>query len=351
MKETVLYTFLKLINRILFRIPKKILTLIQKVLKKSYRVFIFRFILFYDFLMSKWFHHQDTFQIYHCNTKQNKSNLCIFSHFDANNIIDPYVIFYLQELANNDCDIIFVSASSSLSTAERDKIAPYCKQIIIRRNRGRDFGSFKCGIMNTKDIIPHYEKIILANDSIYGPFFDIAPIIHFGSNNHLDMWGVSDSLEKNYHIQSFFVVFNKKILNDPAFLAFWERVHYFGERQNIINHYEIGMSKYFQQKGYPLGAFCDYQIIQNDLLSQNDLMNKIDKKFQKLLNKHCPVNPTHAFWDIIITNYQFPFLKRELLMHNPESLDISNWKEVVKAHSPYKVDLIANHLLRLSTRA
>ena len=38
-----------------------------------------------------------------------KSRLCVFSHFDKGNKIDDYVIYYLQKLADCDCEIIFVS--------------------------------------------------------------------------------------------------------------------------------------------------------------------------------------------------------------------------------------------------
>ena len=39
-----------------------------------------------------------------------KKRLCIFSHFDIHNIIDPHVINHLQNLSKLDCAIIFVSA-------------------------------------------------------------------------------------------------------------------------------------------------------------------------------------------------------------------------------------------------
>lgn len=334
-------------DRLLFILRRKAFSFMRRLKRLIYRISILKFILLYDYLNSKWFHNEDTFVAFPGNTTKKNPYLCIFSHFDAHNVIDPYVIFYLQELARNGCNIIFVTTSSSLALSERNKITPYCEKIIVRRNRGRDFGAFKCGI-DAINNIAQYEKIILANDSVYGPLYDLTKVLRYGDNNHLDIWGASDSLQDSYHIQSYFVVFGKHAIESPAFLQFWDTVYYLGHRQNIINHYEIGMSKYFLNKGFKLGALCNYTSIKNDLRSNPNLLNKLDTQTKKLLKKHRPLNQTHFFWNIIISDYQFPFIKRELLHYNPERLNISYWKDLLQANSHFNAELIVKHLSRLS---
>lgn len=334
-------------DQLLFILRRKTFSFMRRLRRFIYRIFILKFILLYDYLVSKWFHSEDTFEIFPGNTTSKHPYLCIFSHFDANNIIDPYVIFYLKELANNGCNIIFVTTSATLSLSERNKIAPYCEKIIIRQNRGRDFGAFKCGI-HAIDNIAQYEKVILANDSVYGPLYDLKEILHYGDNHTLDIWGASDSLQDSYHIQSYFVIFGNSVVKNPAFLQFFEKVYYLGHRQNIINRYEIGMSKYFLKKGFKLGALCNYSSIKKDLITIPNLQNKLDTQTKKLLKKSCHLNATHFFWNIIISDYRFPFIKRELLLYNPECLNISDWKDVLKANTHFNPDLIVKHLSRLS---
>lgn len=311
---------------------------------------LFQVTFFIDCFLSKQFHAKDIFQIFPGKSSKKNSYVCIFSHFDPNNTVDPYVIYYLQELAKKDCDIIFVTTSLTLSTASRNELSLYCKKIILRQNRGRDFGTYKCGIEAIDDI-EQYEKVILANDSVYGPIFDLTEILHYGDKNHLDMWGASDSMNYFYHIQSYFVVFGKRLIKNPAFLQFWNAILYLGSRRNIINHYEMGLSRFFVKQGFKLGALCSYASIQHDLRAQPKLQNQLDQKTQRLLKMRSLLNPTHYFWNVIITDYRFPFIKRELLLHNPENLVISQWKEVIRTHSHFNVDMIQQHLSRLSKTA
>lgn len=336
-------------ERLIILIPRKAFSFMRRLIYFFYRITILNFILFIDYFISKRFYNEDTFHIFAGRSTKINPYICIFSHFDKNNLIDSYVVFYLQELAKNGCDIIFVTTSPSLSHDEQNKIAPFCKKMITRRNRGRDFGAFKCGINNI-DHIGQYEKVILANDSVYGPLYDLKEVLHYGDKQHLDIWGASDSLRNGYHIQSYFVIFGKKTIKDPAFSEFWDHVCYLLHRQNIINRYEIGMSRYFLKRGYKLGALCDYATIQKNLFSNTHLQKTLDKKTARLLlKKRRLLNPTHFFWNVMIAEYRFPFIKRELLLHNPERLQIADWKDFVKKHSQFDMDIIQKHLSRLST--
>ena len=91
----------------------------------------------------------------------------VFVHYDKQNIVDDYVIYYLKELKIVTNTIIFVS-TSDLANKERKKLEKYCDKIIIRENVGYDFYSWKIGlkILGTLNI---FDEIILCNDSVYGP--------------------------------------------------------------------------------------------------------------------------------------------------------------------------------------
>ncbi|GEM_PF-1748547 len=282
----------------------------------------------WDAFIAKQFHDKKIIACYDLPTPQNKPYLCIFSHYDKDNHIADYVIYYLDQLSQCGCDIIFVSTSTSLSAIERKKIAPFCRKIIIKANRGRDFSAFKCGLTYAQNL-SHYEKVILANDSVYGPFFPLTDIIQYGDKNNLDMWGATDSFEYRYHIQSYFVVFNKKMIQSHSFNQFWQGVYPLRSRTNIIMRYEIGMSSFFLRHGFKLGAFCPYMAIQQDLGLQSKLLNT-----------------THYLWDTLITRYRYPFIKRELLAFNPAKVNILQWQQVIQHHTSFDINLIRQHLFR-----
>jgi lipopolysaccharide biosynthesis protein len=58
-----------------------------------------------------------------------------------------------------------------------------------------------------------------------------------------------------------------------------------------------------------------------------------------------PMNPMHHFWDVLILDYQCPFIKRELIKFNPSNVPYPwRWPEVIQRASAYDISLISRHL-------
>ncbi len=58
-----------------------------------------------------------------------------------------------------------------------------------------------------------------------------------------------------------------------------------------------------------------------------------------------PLNPTHFFWDTLITDFNCPFIKRELIRENPVGIIYPwRWPEVVSACGGYDAGPIRRHL-------
>ena len=270
-----------------------------------------------------------------------KKNLCIFSHFDPKGVIDDYVLYFIKKLSDANIDIIFVTTSPSLPDQEANKLSPFCFKVILRENKGRDFGAYKTGFDIAKPLLSSYEKLIIANDSVYGPLFDLTPLLNL--NNNLDAWGATDSIAYHQHIQSYFIVFNRNVFLSKPFEKFWRKVTNLYSRHTIVQAYEIGFSKYLSRSGFKLGALCNWHHLKENVL-QNNFSCVPYKIADRLKNE--PLNPTHFFWNIIITDYNVPFIKRELLVKNPERLDISNWQEFIANRTQYDPQLITAHIDR-----
>ena len=107
--------------------------------------------------------------------QEKKNKICIFSHFDKNNIIDDNTIFYLQKLSII-ANIIFVSTSEKLNNNNISKLKTLCNTVIIKENNGYDFGAWKSGLNILSENLFDYDELILCNDSVVGPLFDLEPI-------------------------------------------------------------------------------------------------------------------------------------------------------------------------------
>ena len=110
----------------------------------------------------------------------NKYNrVAIFAHFDKNNRIQDYVIYYLRELNKVIDKIIFVS-DSNISVEELDKIQPYVKHAIVGRHGEYDFGSYKRGFIyaKTNNFLKNCYELIFCNDSCYGPLYPFEDVFN-----------------------------------------------------------------------------------------------------------------------------------------------------------------------------
>lgn len=284
--------------------------------------------------------------------------LCIFSHYDKHSLIDDYILFLLKELHGCGCEIIFVSTCQRLRAEQREKIEPYCTQIALRWNTGKDLGSYKFGIRLAGDL-NRYDLVLFVNDSIYGPLAPLQTIFEFGQKSGFDFWGVTDSWQNAYHLQGYFVVFKKNVFLSRWFKRFWNSVRCLLTRSAIVQYYEIGMTKYFQKRAYQAGAWCPYLEIKQNLLEQSEFGpcgvdlelgdRKILKRFKHLalIKKH-NINPCSYLWDILIAHYKFPFVKRDLIQFNPDGLDTSYWTIFLKQNAYYDCNLIVSHLKRVS---
>ncbi|MHB9016316.1 MAG: glycosyltransferase [Sulfurovum sp.] len=255
----------------------------------------------------------------HCNDKKS-SRICIFSHFDKDNIIDDYVIYYLDYLSKN-MDILFVSTSSGLNSHELNKIEQYCHHIIVKENYGYDFGAWKTGLnfLNTK--LDEYDWLYLCNDSVYGPFGDLTNIIESMENKNLDVWSMTDSCELDYHLQSFFIAYGKKAFHHKLFNEFWQNYKIYKNKFDLIKECEV--------------------IYSNRLINCDDLL--VNSFFTSA--NLTQLNIMHFKWKQLIEN-NFPFIKIQLLRDNPLNIELKNWDNFISENSKYPLKLIKNHLRR-----
>jgi len=277
-------------------------------------------------------------------------NICIFSHYDNENQVADYVYYYLKELQKNLCDIIFVSTCDILDTTTIIKLRQYCAIVIVRDNIGYDFGSYKCGIESVGELRA-YKRLIIANDSVYGPLYDLKDLIEYGDKNLIDIWGATDSYEINYHIQSYFIVYSHSVINSKTFKDFWDHVVYLSNeipnfKMQIVENYEIGGSNHFITHGFKLGALCNIKEVTLDIEAKLSILDEKERNRYAYLTENLknPLNQTHFFWDFLIKYHKYPFIKKELLALNPININLENWDLMIQNISKYDLKLITNHL-------
>lgn len=269
-------------------------------------------------------------------------SLCVFAHYDEHKVVADYVTYYLKQLHAAGCDIVFVS-TSRLPATEVEKLSGYCLQIVTRPNLGYDFGSYRTGYDLVEDILGSYDRLIFANDSVYGPIRPLTGFFNELSGLEYDVIGVTDTWEHKYHLQSYFVCFNAKTATSKDLKRFLGTVSYFPiSKWSVILSGEVALSRTLIKKGFTVGALYPYSYTKKAFLSEGG--NR-----KKALPANSFVNPSHYFWATLITEFNCPFVKIELLRHNPAQIPIDSlWLDLVTASSDYNPELILGHLKRVN---
>jgi len=222
-----------------------------------------------------------------------KENRCaVFAHYDAHNLVDDYVLHYLNELSEVVERIVFVS-DCDLPPEELIKVATITNLQISGRHGEYDFGSYKRGYNLLKEMnLNQYEELVFCNDSCYGPFSPLSEMWNNTATMSADFWGLTWGRDPHFdhHIQSFFLVFKKRVFTSEIFSAFMNSIKAEEYKMDVVEKYEVGLSQKLRTARFNGSAL-------------------FDTPFQD-------ANPPMAC-PFKIIKQGFPFIKVDLLRNNP----------------------------------
>jgi hypothetical protein len=275
--------------------------------------------------------------------------IVLFMHFDRYGNVRPQILHYISELAANGRSVVFVTNAGTLTPAAMASLQEICAGIIIRKNQGYDFGAWRDAIECLHLPRAETEEVILANDSIFGPIKPLSGMLDKFDYTKADIWGLTESWQYRYHLQSFFLAFGKTALQSEAFTKFWDSVRPVPMKAYIVRAYEIGITQDMIKGGLKCAAIWPYQHLLG-LVDQAELeklvafeesdLGKLDPmhitrklhvlRIRDAVARRIPVNPSADLWrQLLLTG--FPFIKRELLRDNPTQVeDVHDWVHVVR---------------------
>lgn len=284
---------------------------------------------------------------------KDSSYQAVYVHYDPEGIVHDYVIEQLRQLVAARFRITFVSNARRWSSATAEPVSALCRQVIWRRNVGYDFGAYKDGIAALGDL-GRCDRLLIMNDSVYGPFRPLTEVLQSIDQSQADIWGITDSWDGHYHLQTYFVLFFKEALKSDAFHKFWRHLPYVNSKHWIIRNAEMKLTQKLTQHKLRAAALCPYWDVAKAVLGKLEVrslaeLTPVHQTFldtlQSSLVKGRPLNPAHYFWETLIADFRCPFIKRELIRDNPgEVVYAWRWPEVIGPQSAHSVGMIHRHL-------
>ena len=206
-------------------------------------------------------------------------SVCLFAAFAPDGILPIFTRFYLKNIL--DCGFILHLVLSGETPIDKETIV-FCKKNNIhvwqRPNGGMDFGAWR--FLFQKNVAAQAPYVLLANDSVFGPFRPLADVVKQAHAYTLPAWGLVASRLITPHLQSWFVGLSRHTLQAAPVQRVFSLPFEQMSRNEIIWHGELGLSVALQEAGVPLQA------------AWSDL--------QSPLARFLPTNPMHTHTGILL---------------------------------------------------
>lgn len=195
----------------------------------------------------------------------NGKKALVYVIFESEARLQEYKLRFLQALAPLVDDVIVV-VNGQLHDDDINSLENYGR-VLTRDNKGYDTAAFREGIFAFgKDKLKDYDQLLLVNDTNIGPMRDLSQVFREMADKQLDFWGISfgeeqeDVTKENpygyipKHLQSYFLVIEKLMLNDDAFYEYWTHLTDTDSRDKAIGRHETRFTKHFADLGYRFDA-------------------------------------------------------------------------------------------------
>lgn len=265
--------------------------------------------------------------------------LCIYLVYDRENIVDRYIAYMLQEL-KRCVDYLIVVYNGEFIQCGEEYVTSYADALFYRKNVGYDAGGFKdaiCSFLGWEKV-HEYDELILANDSMFGPFLPMERIFSKMEECGFDFWGITKHGPQkgkedimHEHIQSYFLVIGDSLLHAAEFKKYWDEMPYYLNFNEVVTMHEMLFTPFFYGLGYQYGCLAD--------MTPNDSCN----------NKNNYMQYGYLQYELI-KKRNFPFLKKKPVTFDTLDLQTQeNWRQAIDyidRNTDYDVDMIWENLVR-----
>ena len=273
----------------------------------------------------------------------------VFAHWDEDGVIDDHVKYALREYRK--CAARVTLVSTACTNLPRD-LEGVVDSFYVRDNQGYDFASWQHALR--AESLPEWcKQVVFVNSSVYGPVLEVDRCFSRHEIAGAHLWGMSLSTESERHLQSYFMVMARTLLESTAGHQLWDAIKPYEHQRQVIDAYEVRLLRHVQQSGFTVRALFDGTHSRGIRLKEKirNLLRGPQSR-RRLYCRSCRAsthNPSHMYWREML-NARVPYVKVELLRDNPFGLDTTRVLEYLEHRTNYPVELIRNHLRRVSEK-
>ncbi len=180
--------------------------------------------------------------------------LFLFAAYTESGEVGDALLYYLRALAPLG-DVVLCD-DAALNPGQVERLLPYVLHCEAIRHREYDFGSYKRDFVWARENLrlEDYDFLYLVNDSVFGPLFDLEPLLEKLEAAPQQAFGLVYFPSSYYaHLQTWFVGLGREVFLSGYFSEFLLGVRPVRDKGAVCELYETGLSRLLVSRGVDLG--------------------------------------------------------------------------------------------------
>jgi len=246
-----------------------------------------------------------------------RNRLAIYAHYSPTARVHEMTLRQLAHYGAVEIPIVFVTMSESLSEDDLKALRPLTRLIIHRDSFGRDFGAWRDSLPLIAREFPAPAELLLVNDSVLGPLRPMGHLFAEMRRRGPGLVGLTDSWMGPPHLQSYFLLAVGKPAVSDVF-AFLNDLRLSQSPWLMVRRGEYALTRFMTKRRHPVFSMFPYNAVRAAAVRTG------------AAPANGPINPTHHAWRELIAEFGFPFIKRNLILVNPNSVpSVRNWRSAL----------------------
>ncbi len=229
--------------------------------------------------------------------------IALFVTHSPNGRLKGHVRYYLEALRRHGVKVVLIVAADSEFRDADESLIALLDGLYIRQNVGYDFAAW-AHVLRQDPRLLGVDALYLINDSMIGPLNEgkFAELLRRVRSSTSDVIGLTDSYERAWHIQSYFIALKAAALASPALRTFFMKVKNLSSKVDVVFTYETRLAPTLQVAGL---------------------------RCEVLFSARKGHNPSLAQWRDLI-EAGLPFVKLAALQDQSRSFGTRNWRKVLQ---------------------
>lgn len=265
----------------------------------------------------------------------------IFVFYDKYGIVNDYVKYLLEQMTSLLSEIC-IACNGYITDESRKWLNENSDYIFFRENEGYDGGAYQDVILNGLGLskLREFDKLVLFNNSFYGPIFSFEDMFEEMEKRKVDFWGITayggEFTPHPYHIQSYFLVIEDNLLRSNVFEEYWRQQKRCDTFHNTVDNFELQITDFFRTRGFSCSTYIDYFKTREKYEIEANLLNAVN--YELLVDMQCPV---------LKRKYIMQPVGQGLVQNTADIIQLVKektkydagliWNDLINEHSPYNL--------------